>query len=576
MKDFTEKISIQVSGSLSSAAQVKATSIELASNTKTTAQEVAQLKNVVKLIHSDLQALKGDLNRDTIVTHGETFARVNADNSSISCNASNIFELNEADKLRHKLKALQVEKDKLDNLIEGIQNLFSEKLNYETLKSKIEGMFSHIKQLEAKVVEHNFEYDKVRCDLDHYMNTSRTLEKQNEKLLNQNAWLEKQIEQLKNESVSQDNSIQKIGFLEKDISVYKQKSEDVLKQKDKKINELEMKILQLEKAKELINLDYIKLQKSHELQSSSKLSDRLSKKVKVSLQDAKKLKKTKKSDVKYHSDSEDISDLTSSRLSKDIKKVKNPELKQKIKELELELEDKDNLVKHLSTENESLKRELEENFDSRRDMKYRLDHEFAALEDEYKSLNIKYERLLLDHNTDDKSESDQLLQIKSDHARLTVENDWLIREVEKLKNRGFNGQDSVMQMVDDIERTKRELEEQYQSEIEELQQTRQNEKTNYENTISVLTENIQHMEEQKQDLVQHFESVKQKLDKLDEELTNKDSVIEQQANEIQELQERIEDRDKESLEAVETLKNEIDEIRESNKRVIQLYEHQND
>ena len=53
LKNFTEKISVNITGSISSAAQVKATSIELSSNTKSTAQEVDQLKNIMKLIRGD-------------------------------------------------------------------------------------------------------------------------------------------------------------------------------------------------------------------------------------------------------------------------------------------------------------------------------------------------------------------------------------------------------------------------------------------------------------------------------------------------------------------------------------------
>jgi hypothetical protein len=55
LKDFTDRISVQVTGSVSSAAQIKATSLELAKNTKTTAQEVQQLRNICKLIFKDLE-----------------------------------------------------------------------------------------------------------------------------------------------------------------------------------------------------------------------------------------------------------------------------------------------------------------------------------------------------------------------------------------------------------------------------------------------------------------------------------------------------------------------------------------
>ena len=61
MRDFTDKVSVNITGSISSAAQVKATSLELASNTKTTAEEVDQLNNIMRLIKADLSCLKSGI-----------------------------------------------------------------------------------------------------------------------------------------------------------------------------------------------------------------------------------------------------------------------------------------------------------------------------------------------------------------------------------------------------------------------------------------------------------------------------------------------------------------------------------
>ena len=57
LQDYTKKVSIEISGSVSSAAQVKAASIELANNTKVTAQEVEALKNTCALVRADLEAI---------------------------------------------------------------------------------------------------------------------------------------------------------------------------------------------------------------------------------------------------------------------------------------------------------------------------------------------------------------------------------------------------------------------------------------------------------------------------------------------------------------------------------------
>lgn len=141
LKDFTEKISIQISGSISSAAQVKATSLELASNTKSTAEEVNQLKNVIKLIYTDLSDLKASTSqpRDIVIPKEETFLRANMTSSDISHNASNIFELSEAYKLRQKLNLITKQKEDLDSLITELSHLVcpNEPPTASSLKPKI-------------------------------------------------------------------------------------------------------------------------------------------------------------------------------------------------------------------------------------------------------------------------------------------------------------------------------------------------------------------------------------------------------------------------------------------------------
>jgi len=54
LQKFIKKVSIEVQGSLSSAASIKAASMDLAQNTKQTADEIKALKEVISLIKNDL------------------------------------------------------------------------------------------------------------------------------------------------------------------------------------------------------------------------------------------------------------------------------------------------------------------------------------------------------------------------------------------------------------------------------------------------------------------------------------------------------------------------------------------
>lgn len=92
------------------------------------------------MIYTDLENIKKGLanNFHAIGTKEETFVRANLDTSNVSQNASNIFELSEADKLRHKLKLAEKEKETLNEILTDIQLLFSQKPEYKHLPNAVE------------------------------------------------------------------------------------------------------------------------------------------------------------------------------------------------------------------------------------------------------------------------------------------------------------------------------------------------------------------------------------------------------------------------------------------------------
>ena len=513
-----------------------------------------------------------------------------------SQNASNIFELNESDKIRHKLKETQRERDALQKQISNIKSLFNEKVQNDSLREMIEQIYLRSQQFEVANSEINYKLEKAKEEKDKFENMWINLEKQRTKLLEQNSWLEKEVENVKQNIVDKDSSSSQLDTLQQEISTYKSKCDALVRQKTDRIYELEEEIRNLLRDKELLSSEIVKIQNSKDIQiqeleaiakikdsfgfSSSALSDvkQIKKnKLKANINDSAKLKGRKQRDkeIKYHSDTEDVTDFPSKRFTKEPKKAKISDLKSKISFLEQEASSKDKIIKELALENDQIKQQFESNYQSYKSSKFEFDKNLESLENELRQTKLKYERLLLDQDLNEKSESEQLIKIKDEHAKLRVENDWLIKEVQKIKNNGFDGQSSVMQMLEDIESTKKELESQYQKEIDELQKQRSDDRVKYEEKINVLLQNINDFEVRNKELLSHIEELKIKINKFDSEFENKDNLIQKKTEEIHVLKITIKENEQEHIKNIQDLQTEIDNIKESSKNVINLYEYQN-
>ena len=496
----------------------------------------------MKLIKSDLENLKSNIEKEGhyFGAQYETLARANDVSIDASQNASNIFELNEYDKIRHKLKETQKERDNYQKQIIGVKSLFNDKISNESLKEMIEQINLRSQHLEITNSEIIYKLDKIKEEKDKFENMWINLEKQKTKILEQNSWLEKELENAKQNIVGTDANPSKLESLQQEITTYKSKCDGLLKQKSDKINELEKEMNQLFKDKELLQLEFVKMQKSkdtliYELESKIKNKDLLAlssstlneikqikNKPKGNNAESNKSKTKKKNkDTKYHSDTEEVMDFPSKRLAKDSKKSKISDLKEKIEFLDQEVISKDKQLNELAIENDHLKQELDNNYQLFKTNKLELERNLESVENELKQIKLKYERLLLDQDIDAKSDSEQLIKIKDEHAKLRVENDWLIKEVKKIKTHGFDGQSSVMRMLDDIESTKKELETQYQKEIYDLQQARNNDKLRYEEKVNVLNQNLINLDERNKELLNHLEDFKLKFERIDIEISNK-------------------------------------------------------
>lgn len=551
----------------------------MASNTKITAQEVIQIKNIAKLILADLENLRREVARDQNVgfTQEETLMRAGNESSlngsqNFNQNYNNMFDASHNDKYKSKLHEIQKEKEYLHQQISEIQSWFGENVDPGSLKIKIEENYLKSQQLEIEYNKVKYEHSNLKDEKEKYKQKCSILESENKQLLAQNSWLEKEWENMKQCTISRDGEEAKINSLEKDISDFKKKTDAIIKEKNTKIDELEYEVIQLQKQKEIIDFEMVKQQRAYEaklhnweikykndltsLESSKIFESKPKKIIKSSLQDAKRGKKKGK-EIKYHSDTESISDLPSKKLQKDVKKGKLAEFKAKNKLLEAQLVQNKTRITSLWKEISSLNQNLLE-FQSE-NQKYQ--RQIYNLQEELQSVQISFERLKLDWSSAN-SESEELTQIKDDHAKLVVQNEWVIRQLSELKNskiphQKFCPTESEMNIISDIEKETKQLEQKYQEEL------------------SILSLKLNSMNEEHQKLLSQYSNLKVKYDKQIIETKDKNDQLEKQTNEVHLLRLNIKEAEREHAKNLEVLKTEIETIKESNKNVINLYENQN-
>lgn len=101
LKEYTSKISVDISGSLASAAQVKAAALELANQTKQTAEETANLKHLCSLVKKDIDemAKEGEiLNRSVTPSRPHSRSQAGTEISQLT------DKLNLAEKIKKNLE----------------------------------------------------------------------------------------------------------------------------------------------------------------------------------------------------------------------------------------------------------------------------------------------------------------------------------------------------------------------------------------------------------------------------------------------------------------------------------------
>eukprot|EP01022_Parablepharisma_sp_SALTPOND_P036388 TRINITY_DN98_c0_g1_i1.p1 TRINITY_DN98_c0_g1~~TRINITY_DN98_c0_g1_i1.p1 ORF type:complete len:3109 (+),score=697.90 TRINITY_DN98_c0_g1_i1:340-9666(+) len=215
LKEYTSRIAVEITGSLASAAQVKATAMELANQTKEVAEETSSLKHVCSLVKNDLEAV------------------------AVRPNVSKSQVLGEKSELLDRLGLAEKVKKNLEN--ELVQLKLS--LSYNQTEGK--------QMLEA-----------TKLELDKALRRNRELELELISLQNKRQELEKDLalERTNSDELRRDitGSTKKLTDLSSLLEKYKRELKDSMKEadkiaeKDKQLAELKQQVeLQIKENKEL-------------------------------------------------------------------------------------------------------------------------------------------------------------------------------------------------------------------------------------------------------------------------------------------------------------------------------------
>ena len=154
LKEYTSRIAIEVTGSFSSAAQVKAASMELANQTKEVAEEAASLKAVCNLVRVDMKV-------KSVVTDKENIKELKANlrekkNTSVILVPNKDEHDREIEILKGEIGKLMKEKTLIESEMSGLRSkntLLDKKISAEIEKS--DQLNNDIADSEKKLLEAN-------------------------------------------------------------------------------------------------------------------------------------------------------------------------------------------------------------------------------------------------------------------------------------------------------------------------------------------------------------------------------------------------------------------------------------
>lgn len=217
--EFTQQLSVEISGSLTANASYKGASIELAKNTKETADELDLLKHMCMLIRDDLQNLRSD-------------EKVSGED------AEHIY--------RERAMLAEGMKRKLEE--ELLQVKLKHSYELSDLTTQLNSFTEENKQLRNKLIELESTYKDRSNKYDEMMNRKQRLEEQVSLLEKRSNELEDRIAEMKRSSESTGYEKKK---LESELKYWQHEKNQTLNSKDMLVSELQKqnKTLQEERSK---------------------------------------------------------------------------------------------------------------------------------------------------------------------------------------------------------------------------------------------------------------------------------------------------------------------------------------
>ena len=564
--DFTDKISVDISGNLMSVGQYKGAAMELAKNTKEVANEIENIKSVCILVKTDLveqknkntnndykeraylaEALKRKLEEEILKIKMENSYKVAELEEFLKCleeenkqikdyqetqeNKKSELqkEINKANTLKAKLELELKNNQEALNSLEKANNELVE--NKESLIKKIEKFQKDQKNKLAEVQEQITGKDKLVLEI---QKQNKILLEEKNKTQQETLALKKQNKELKNdlenyqENKEVDKELNMIKRIFEDFKIDSKKAADCFKQE---IEQLLQVISELEDKYKVVRGKYHKL-KSH-LNNKSKTKD------------------------------DDI-DLLKHNFNAQIMTIKN-ESKEKFKEMAGQISDLQGLLKEKTAELDVESRKNSEN-----EEKYK---KIVAVESESQRKISVLEEKLKNQAVSSEQERNKLIR---DLERSKTEHEKLILRLQE----NFTSAEILTDFITKSEHEKKTLDQSYKSELHLLQKKEKEKEAQmdqFRRKTGDLQEKLKDYEKVSSELLnltKENEEQKNRINELSNQKAQQRSKIKDLEFKIRELEEKLEITDQKNLEKLEEIRLEIHKSYEEFEKTISKYEGQ--
>ncbi|CDW71439.1 UNKNOWN [Stylonychia lemnae] len=629
LQSFIKKLSIDISGNLQSAAQIKAASMDLAQNTMKTSDEIKTLKHIVGLIKHDLNR-NFQLQRQMEQTQAHQNSNSNNQVTQQNMRTINPFEkqsmfnqaqidqlINNSDQLQNQLTITEKVKKTLEQEIVQLkinhsqeQQSISQKLNQaldqkNSLLQTNEELHSKVTQLQTSLEKLRGEINNVQEQNNHHQ--SLIMEKEREKQL---------IAQ--NKTATQKH-LQK---LQQDMNDWRHQTDENIKIKERQIADLNGQVQSLTKDRERLKSENQMLRRCEKDRKSISNEDlkKLEHENKNLMEKLNQQMNERKKEIEFWVTEratmrEMINQLECEKVENDIEKDNNskskyarddPEAKvknlkkklsSKIKQKDVDLRLKDKQLQDLSDELNKVKYSatlLEQRMRESSSRQAEAEERLKYMNQKLKEVELERDLVMAEKNnalqTNDVSAAQiqvELNSLRECFAKLKVERDNLLYEIQETNNREQDWRQTVEKLSDEIQNMERNIlsKEREQNETIKVLETKCNtfmsdlkylkqdndklrERSRDMDSSQIKYEQQVHQEQMKQqELIMQIENGKRHQNDLGLQLKGKE-------NQMNELQQQFLLLEANKMRDIQDLKTKIEEIKEANAQIIALYENQ--